>query len=132
MPTINEILKTVEKGVNQFIAVCTNANRDLPFHDYHLAESVLVSGMYVVGTDNINGTGDQKKRFVSKSTLFYATADVVIHLNSHNNVPITLLATTWYTFESNIHSVFWDAGQAAGYLKMYFEGVMYHEARRPE
>jgi hypothetical protein len=58
MPVLAEIQNLIERGVNQFIAVCTNANRDLPFHDYDLAETAN-AGMYVVGENNINGTGDQ-------------------------------------------------------------------------
>jgi len=131
MGKLNEITQLIEKGTNQFIAICTNANRDLPFHDYTVVESTTTSGVYVVGTNNINGTGDQKKTFVSKSTLFFSTAIIDIHLNSHNNVLITLLANTWYEFKSNIHSVFYDATQGAGVLKMYFEGIMFNEARRP-
>lgn len=132
MPILGEIKNLIEHGINQFIAICTNANRDLPFHDYKFVERTADTGMYVVGSDNINGLGDQKKVFVSKSSLFFSTADLVIHLNSHNNVAITILANTYYEFKSNIHSVFWDATQGAGIFKMWFEGVMYHEARRPE
>jgi hypothetical protein len=132
MPTLDVIRDLITKGTNQFIAVCTNANRDLPFHDYNFAESTTVQGSYVVGSNNINGYGDQKKHFVSKSTLFFSTADLNIHLNTHNNVAITILANTYYEFKSNIHSIFWDATQGAGIFKMWFEGVMYHEARRPE
>ena len=132
MGKLSEIQALIERGINQFVAICINANRDLPFHDYHVVETPTSTGMYVVGSNNIDGVGDQKKYFVSKSTLFYSDGDMDIHLNSHNNILITLLADTWYEFKSNIHSVFWDGGRNATYFKMYFEGVMYHEARRPE
>lgn len=94
--------------------------------------------MYAVGSDNISGVGDQKKHFVSKSTLLYTTQEnLEIKLNSMNNVTIVLLVDTWYEFKSNIHSIYVNLTTVASeelvtYLKCYFEGVMYHEARRPE
>jgi hypothetical protein len=50
-----------------------------------------------------------------------------------NNVPIAILNSVWYEFKSNIFQVFAnDSGEDVGYLKLYFEGVMSDEARRPE
>jgi hypothetical protein len=132
MSILDKLANVILSTKNKFIAVCTNANRDLPFHDYNVAD-MSADGSYVVGSNQIEGTGDQKKFFVSKSTLFYCTVDSTIQLNSKNNIAIVLLANTWYTFKSNIHSVFWTGnGQREDVLKMYFEGVMYNEARRPE
>lgn len=90
---------------------------------------------YAVGTNQLTGKGDQHKFFVSKSTLFFSPIDVDIKLNSLNNVTVTLLANTWYEFKSNIHTVYvYDDGTDTGenWIKMYFEGVMYDEGRRPE
>lgn len=90
---------------------------------------------YVVGANQISGKGDQKKHFVSKSTLMYSTINCDVKFNSLHNVTVTLLAATWYEFKSNIHTVYvYDDGSdtTEGWLKMYFEGVMYDQARRPE
>lgn len=132
MNSLNDLTKKIENGTNTFVAVCTNANRDLPFHDYDLADTTT-QGMYVVGDNNIDAQGDQKKHFVSKSTLLIPNSDLDIQLNSQKNVAITLLANVHYEFKSNIHSIFWAASAVQeSWLKIYCEGVMYHESRRPE
>jgi hypothetical protein len=132
MPILDDIIHKIEKGINQFIAVCINANRDLPFNDYNTAD-LTVSGSYVVGQNNIKDVGDQKKFFVSKSTLLYSTVDTSVRFNSQNNVLNVILANTYYEFKHNIHAVFYyDDGDQEDVLKMWFEGVMYNEARRPQ
>lgn len=90
---------------------------------------------YAVGSENISDRGDQKKLFVSKSTLIYSNVDVEIKLNNMNNVTIIILAATWYEFKSNIFQIFvnCEAEEAeTSYIYIYTEGVMYDEARRPE
>lgn len=88
---------------------------------------------YAVGRDNLTTQGDQRKLFVSKSTLIFSPLDVDIKLNNMNNVTIAILANTWYEFKSNIFHVFVnDYDDVQGYIKFYFEGVMVDEARRPE
>jgi hypothetical protein len=132
MPKLSEIQALIERGVNQFIAVCTNSNRDLPFHDYKKANANK-EGFYVVGSSQINGTGDQKKHFISKSTLIFCNHNIKIRFNSANNTEIFIFANTYYEFKSNIHSIYWvSVGEGEDYIDMWFEGVMYHEARRPE
>lgn len=132
MRTIKEVLEKIEIGINQFLAVCINANRDLPFHDKNIADTT-VDGMYVVGENNMEGHGDQKKHFVSKSTLLFCTFPTAVHFNSKNNVFIPLFANTYYEFKSNIHSIFWvSTEEQESYLYIWVEGVMYNEARRPE
>lgn len=131
MSKLGEIQSLIERGVNQFIAICINANRDLPFFDYDLADTTT-NGVYVVGENNIQGVGDQKKHFVSKSTLLFASADTTVYFNSKNNVATTILADTYYEFKHNIHSIFWEESlEAESWLKIWVEGVMYNEARRP-
>jgi len=90
---------------------------------------------YVVGQDQLTGKGDQQKHFISKSTLLFATINCSVKFNSLGNVTIAILANTWYEFKSNIHTVYvYDDGSdlTDGYLKMYFEGVLPQEGRRPE
>jgi hypothetical protein len=132
MSLINNIIKKVEAGINTFVSVCINANRDLPFHDFCFT-GTTDSGMYAVGSNNISGVGDQKKHFVSKSTLIFSSFNLGIKINSQNNIQMLIFANTYYEFKSNIHSIFWGGtGEQDTYIKIWFEGVMYNEARRPE
>ena len=90
---------------------------------------------YVVGQDQLTGKGDQQKHFISKSTLLYSTIVCDVKFNSLGNVTVTLLANTWYEFMSNIHTIYvYDDSSDTGenWLKMYFEGVLPQEGRRPE
>lgn len=95
----------------------------------------MVWKQYAVGSNNITDRGDQKKLFTSKSTLIYSTLTCDVKFNNMNNVTIAILANTWYEFKSNIFQVFVDAVHTVAethVIKLYFEGVMYDEARRPE
>jgi hypothetical protein len=87
---------------------------------------------YTVGHNQIEGTGDQKKLFVSKSTLIYSTEDTFVVFNSRNNAKHTVLANTYYEFKSNIFVVFHPPATSGNGIYFWFEGVMYNEARRPE
>lgn len=91
---------------------------------------------YQVGANQIEAHGDQKKYFVSKSTLIFATYDFEVKFNSMSNVSVRILANTWYEFKGNIYQVFKrpydDDFPKDVTIYIYFEGVMYDEARRPE
>jgi hypothetical protein len=133
--SLEYIVARIKAGLWTFSRLVFNANRDLPFHDYHLFTLGATGGWlaYAVGADNITDRGSQKKLFTSKSTLIYSTLNIDIKFNSMNNVPIAILNSVWYEFKSNIFQVFAnDSGEDVGYLKLYFEGVMSDEARRPE
>ena len=99
-------------------------NHDFPFHDYYHANSQSTTTGYVVGTNNMGQGKDQKKRFVSKSTLIYCTEDTHVHFNNSSNVAVTILANMWYTFFSNIYSIEHAAITATKDLYVYFEGVL--------
>lgn len=87
---------------------------------------------YVVGSNQLRQTGDQKKHFVSKSTLIYCTSNITLKFNSMNNADVIINANTYYEFKSNIHTVFYAVDENECLLQMWFEGVMYNETRRPE
>jgi hypothetical protein len=132
MTKLDDFIDALRNTKNKFIAVCTNANRDLPFHDAYNNDFYDTVTSYVVGSNQIEGTGDQKKHFVAKSTLIYSTVERTLKFNSENNVPVLLLANVFYEFKSNIHSVFFDISHIDDLIYLWFEGVMYNEARRPE
>lgn len=100
------------------------ANWDLPYHDYYHADENTTGLNYVVGTNNLGQGKDQKKIFVSKSTLIICTEDTTIHFNNSNNVAITILANILYTFVSNIYSISHTAISEGKDLYVYFEGVL--------
>lgn len=122
----------LESRVIKFINAVTNTNTDMPYHDYYTVEDGSEPAQYDVGHNQVTGHGDQRKLFASKNTLIMATAAATIRFNSGNNVLITLLANTWYTFYSNIHTLFIVAIAQGGTLYAYFEGTLPEEARSPE
>jgi hypothetical protein len=130
-----ESFAKIKIGVWQFWRLVTNANRDLPFYDYTY---YLIAGLpyfYPVGMNQIEAHGDQKKYFVSKSTLVYATVNTVVKFNSNLNVAVDILAGVWYEFKFNIYAVYVTDSDQAGEddkIRFYFDGVMVDEARRPE
>ena len=133
--SLEYLVSRIKAGLWTFSKLVFNANRDLPFHDYYLFALGNDVGWlsYAVGHDNLTTQGDQRKLFVSKSTLVYSPVDVDIKFNNMNNVTIAILANTWYEFKSNIFQVFvYDVREDESYVKFYFEGVMVDEARRPE
>ena len=134
MSLLNKIATLLDSTIIQFVRVVTLANRDLPYHDYKHVDEESTDSKYTVGDNQIKGYGDQRKQFVSKSTLIYATEDITVHFNNTNNVPIDILADTWYEFKSNIYQVFWTyGGQAETWdIYFYFEGVLPQEQRSPE
>jgi hypothetical protein len=132
MSLLNYIVEKLKSGVITFINAVTLANRDYPYHDYILFNSQSAKYSYVVGTNQVNAHGDQRKLFVSKSTLIYATEGQIIHLNSIKNIPIAILANTWYEFKSNIYQVFCVQPSSGYYIYFYFEGVLPQESRSAE
>jgi len=103
------------------------ANWDLPYHDYHHADEDSTDRSYRVGENNIGQGRDQKKLFVSKCTLIYCTEDTTIHFNNANNVAVTILANTWYTFYFNVYSLTHAAITEGKDLYVYTEGVLPEE-----
>ncbi len=132
MSYVNNIIKCIENGIHKFVSVIINANRDFPYHDYYHADETATVRSYVVGHNQVIGHGDQRKLFVSKSTLIYCTENTTIQFNSTNNVVVTILASTWYEFKSNISSIYHAAITQDKDLYVYFEGVLPNEARSPE
>lgn len=100
------------------------SNLDLPFHDFYHADEQSATADYTVGTNNMGQGKDQKKRFVSKNTLIFCTEDTHVHFNNANNVAVTILANTWYTFYGNIYSISHAAITDTKDLYCYFEGVL--------
>lgn len=100
------------------------ANRDLPYHDFYYATAQTTTTSYVVGTNNMGQGKDQKKIFVSKSTLIMSTVDTVVHFNNSNNVAIVILANVWYEFKSNIYTVYHTQPADTAKIYFYFEGVL--------
>lgn len=133
MSVVQRMLARLESGLITFLNMVTLANRDLPYHDFHGFDSSSTSDTYVVGQNQIDAHGNQSKRFVSKSTLVYATCNTFIRFNDSKNVLIPILATTWYEFKTNIWQVFVDLdfGEDDS-IAFYFEGVLPNEARSPE
>lgn len=110
----------------------TLANRDYPYHDYEEGATAVTDKPYAVGENNKGQL--QFKTFVSKSTLIYCDQDCHVHFNHGQNVEIPILANTWYEFMSNIYAIFYGRAQGvdSGTMRIYTEGVLPQEARRPE
>lgn len=129
---VSYIAQRLRRGLFAFISMVTLANRDYPYHDYHSDTTTSTKQPYRVGQNNRVGDGDQHKLFVSKSTLIMATTNTYVVFNSSNNVVQTLVANTWYTFESNIYVIYYYYVAAEGTIYIHAEGVAPQEARRPE
>lgn len=124
-----KILKKLNQGLWQAIKAVFTANRDYPYHDFETIEDGSEPVEYQVGKNNKNVQGTQAKLFVSKSTLVFSDVECTIHLNSPENTPITIRAQTFYTFFSNIRSVYVAAIATGGYIDLAFEGVLPEETR---
>lgn len=107
-------------------------NRDYPYHDFKKFEDGDEPDSYSVGESNMGLNGDQNKLFVSKSTLIHATQDCTIRFNNAENVAVDIVANNLFTFESNIHAVYILTIGTDGVLRMWFEGMLPEDARRPE
>lgn len=119
-------------GTIEFINMLTLANRDYPYHDYHIVEDGSEPDFYQVGANNRLGNADQHKFFVSKSTLIYSDVACTVRFNNTENVAIAILANTWYTFYSNISSIYTSVIATGGTIYFWFEGVLPQETRNPE
>ncbi len=100
------------------------SNWDFPYHDYYHADEQSSTTDYTVGENNRGQGKDQKKLFVSKSTLIICTEDTTIRFNNSNNVAMVILANIPYTFFSNVYSVYHAAINTGKDLYVYFEGVL--------
>jgi hypothetical protein len=129
---LNYLVTKLESGLITFINAVTLANRDYPYHDFHYVTSQSTENKYSVGENQLHGHGDQRKLFVSKSTLIYSTANTEVRFNNANNVTIAILANTWYEFKSNIYQVFYPTPEGEDMLYLYFEGVLSNEQRGAE
>jgi hypothetical protein len=132
LSTLLDAISKVRVGIWQFVRLVLSANRELPYHDYHVASSQTTNPFYIVGSNQINAHGAQHKLFVSKSTLVYSTEDTHVHFNDSRNVAVAILALTWYEFKSNIAAVYFPIPGSDQGLLLYFEGVLPEEARSPE
>jgi len=132
MSVLNYIVEKLKSGIITFINAVTLANRDYPYEDRAEISFTDVVSHYVVGTNNLNAHGSQRKLFVSKSTLLYATQDCYVRFNHSVNVQNRILKDTWYTFESNISEIFVVRVTTSGTLYAYFEGVLPQEQRSAE
>lgn len=132
MSSLLEAIAKVKVSIWQFMRLVFNANIDLPYHDYHLVTAQSTIPGYVVGANQVDAHGNQHKLFVSKNTLVYSTEDTHVHFNDSRNVAVAILASTWYTFYTNVSVVYFPIPSADKVLKLYFEGVLPEEARYPE
>lgn len=105
------------------------SNRDYPYHDYESIDDTEEPVNYIVGTNNVTTDGDQKKRFISKSTLIYSDVACTVRFNHTENVTVAINAGIYFTFECDIRSVYVLTIAAGGTLQMWFEGVLPDEAR---
>lgn len=131
MSVFNYFVEKLHSGLITFINMVTLANRDYPYHDSHSDTMTADYQAYIVGSNNIGGQGDQKKLFVSKSTLIDATTDANIRLNNSNNVIIPLRANNFYEFKSNIKVVYYEYDSEEGNIHIKCEGVLPEEQRSP-
>jgi len=129
MSVLNYVVEKLKAGIITFINAVTLANREYPMHDYVSIADGSEPTRHVVGSGNMAAGGDQKKLFISKSTLVFCTTNAVVRFNNANNVAQTLLANTWYEFYQNMHTLIVDTIAEGGVLYAHFEGVLPSEGR---
>lgn len=100
------------------------ANHDFPYHDEGKFLIGDIGFKYVVGANNVDAHGSQRKHFVSKSTLFYCTAAAQVRFNHSDNVVIDIPANVLITFLSNIREIFIVTVADQVTLYAWFEGVL--------
>ena len=132
MSFTQKLISCLEAGLFQVVKMILGANRDYPFHDFVTFDDTDEPVLYQVGKNNRDATGDQKKLFVSKSTMVLSDVECTIRLNHTGNTPITIRANTQYEFMSNISAVYVTAIAANGYIDFGFEGVLPQETRVAE
>lgn len=107
-------------------------NHDYPYNDFAHFDETSTKLSYIVGENNIGQGKDQKKYFVSKSTLIYCTEETHVHFNNVNNVAITILANTLFTFWCDIKAIYVTAISQDKDLYIWTEGVLPQEVRDAE
>jgi len=100
------------------------ANHDFPYHDQATFLIGDIGSSYVVGTNNVDAKGSQRKHFVSKSTLFYCTAAAQVRFNHSDNVVIDIPANVLMTFLSNIREIIIVTVADQVTLYAWFEGAL--------
>lgn len=129
MSITQRVTKILEAGLFKYIRLIIGANRDYPYHDFVTFEDGEEPISYQVGKNNKDLDGDQKKLFVSKSTMILSDVECTIRLNHAGNTPITIRADTQYEFLSNISMVYVTVIATGGYIDLGFEGVLPEECR---
>lgn len=132
MNVLEYLVGRLKRGLITFIGMVTLAHHDFPYHDFETTTTTAAYQIYRVGVNNKSASGDQHKFFVAKSTLIFCTTNSYVIFNHDNNVVQTILANTWYEFMTNIYQIQHAWVQAEGTIYIYTEGVLPHEARRPE
>lgn len=136
---MNEWLaKLIEKlaaKCHTFVHLHIGANHDLPYHDILFVDNsqggTTLEGYYVVGENNVQAHGNQRKRFVSKHTYIrISDFTITVSLNDVHNLNIIGTVNPLELFTS-IHSVYYSV-VAGATLYALFEGVLPQEARNPE
>lgn len=100
------------------------ANHDFPYHDQATFLIGDIGSSYVVGDNNVDAHGSQRKRFVSKSTLFHCTAAAQVRFNHASNVVIDIPANVLITFVSNIREIHIVTVADQVTLYAWFEGAL--------
>ena len=132
MSFTQRLLAALEAGLWKVVKVIIGANREFPYHDFKTLDDGDEPVVYQVGKTQVDLQGDQKKFFVSKSTLIISDVTCTIRFNSTDNAPITIRPNIYYEFLSNISKVYVSAIGTGGYIDMAFEGVLPQETRDAE
>jgi hypothetical protein len=142
LSTLLDAISKVRVGIWQFVRLVLSANHDYPYHDYFEFENEGeddVDVPYVVGSNNVDAHGTQRKLFTAKRTLLWSRYPIDFRLNSANNVLIEMkrhqevLEDRLYQMElhTNISIIIFKVPGGCT-INAYFEGVFPDEARNPE
>jgi len=129
MSVLAYVVDKLKAGIITFINAVILANREYSMHDYVHFEDGDEPTKHVVGSGNMAAGGDQKKLFISKSTLIFCTTAAVVRFNNANNVPVGILPNVWYEFYQNTHTLIVDSIATNGLFYAHFEGVLPSEGR---
>jgi len=129
MSVLNYIVEKLKSGIITFVNAVILANKDYPYEDRTEIAFTDAVQYYVVGTNNLNAQGSQRKLFVSKSTLLFATQDCYVRFNHSRNVQNRIFANIPFEFDCNISEIFVVRVTTDGTLYAYFEGVLPQEVR---
>jgi len=100
------------------------ANHDFPYHDQAKFLIGDIGSKYVVGQNQVDAHGSQRKHFVSKSTLCFCTAAAQVRFNHSDNVVMDIPANVLITFLSNIREIFIVTVADQVTLYIWMEGVL--------